>query len=289
MEVDQIRAQQRASITQSRPCKHCGGSHWDDDCFKAKGGKAGGKAPGKTGGKPLEVRQQVQRVELQQGKSTASSASYTKEDRECYHCGKKGHLKKDCWFAETGGKAAGKTKGKPGKDKVRQVEDGSSQLGAASLVSASSVPSVSPDSSISQVLARNAQGHMRVLADEEDDQWCLALASDDAYEERSAESVWILVDSGSDEHCCPETWCEDKGHNDTSDPKYLRDAQGGTVATKGARSVCLNLDGSSIRTGRPRKIKAEAKFQVSNVREPILSMGKLGDCDETTFGAHGPR
>ena len=65
----------------------------------------------------------------------------------------------------------------------------------------------------------------------------MAIATEDAEEELNAESVWILVDSCSDEHCCPEAWYEDKGENDTSDPKYLRDAQGGTVATQGARKV----------------------------------------------------
>ncbi len=48
MEVDQI----RATTKPSRPCKHCRGSHWDDDCFKAKGGKAAGKmTTGKFGSK----------------------------------------------------------------------------------------------------------------------------------------------------------------------------------------------------------------------------------------------
>ena len=51
----------------------------------------------------------------------------------------------------------------------------------------------------------------------------------------------------------------------------------------------MRLDGKSISTGRPRKINAEAKFQVSNVREPILSMGKLGDSgyDFVTKGRSG--
>ena len=65
--------------------------------------------------------------------------------------------------------------------------------------------------------------------------------------------------------------------DDHSDPKFLRDAQGGTVQTKGARKFRLQLDGSSASSGESRTIGAEARFQLSNVREPILSMGKLGD------------
>ena len=70
MEVDQI----RATTKPSKPCKHCGGGHWDDDCFKAKGGKAAGKmTKGKFGSKSNVSNSS-------KGMPTTSG----KEDRECF-------------------------------------------------------------------------------------------------------------------------------------------------------------------------------------------------------------
>jgi hypothetical protein len=119
---------------------------------------------------------------------------------------------------------------------------------------------------------------MRALAETvEENEWVLALSSEGAVAELELKSktVWILVDSGSDEHCCPTAWLEGLGQDDHSDPKFLRDAQGGTVQTKGVRKFRLQLDGSSASSGESRTIGAEARFQLSNVREPMLSMGKL--------------
>ncbi len=82
---------------------------------------------------------------------------------------------------------AARPKGKYGKDKIRQVEDGSSQVGAANQAP-SSIPSVSPDSSISQMQVRNAQGHMRALAltaEVDDEGWVLAIASEDSKSHRT--------------------------------------------------------------------------------------------------------
>ena len=67
-------------------------------------------------------------------------------------------------------------------------------------------PSASPNSSVSQMQILNQQGQMRALAAAGDEEWVLALSSEQAEAELGGESAWILVDSGSDEHCCPETW-----------------------------------------------------------------------------------
>ncbi len=103
-----------------------------------------------------------------------------------------------------------------------------------------------------------------------------------------------MVDIGSDEHCCPEAGFEGKGQDDDTDPKFLRDAQGGTVATKGARKFHLKLDGASISTGLPRKIRAEANFQLSKCPRAHLfdvksRRQRLSLHDERPYGVHGER
>ena len=72
-----------------------------DAFYKAKG-KGKGKSEAKNGSKGKTV-------EKDKGK----------EDRECWNCGRKGHLSKDCWTKKSdakGGRGAGRSKGK-GKSK----------------------------------------------------------------------------------------------------------------------------------------------------------------------------
>ncbi len=136
-------------------------------------------------------------------------------------------------------------KGKGGEDnRVRQLEaDGASQAGSQA-GTASVALSVSPDTSISQVFARGGAPQVQALATNvEEEQWVMALRciSDGAVaavgldgvaaDVDSLETVaWILLGSGSDEHCCPVKWCTDRGQSNNSKPQYLRDAQGGMVA-----------------------------------------------------------
>ncbi len=39
--------------------------------------------------------------------------------------------------------------------------------------------------------------------------------------------IWIFMDSGSGEHCCPEGWRPDRGSFANSHTQHLRDAEGG--------------------------------------------------------------
>ena len=106
------------------------GDAMDVDAITFKGGKPKGEAKGYSKGK---------------GKDKGKAAE--KEQRDCWICGKKGHLSKDCWHnkdeKDTKGYAKGKGHGK-GKHKHKSVSEVSSGEAAPQAPSASSLgPSAS--------------------------------------------------------------------------------------------------------------------------------------------------
>ena len=78
----------------------------------------------------------------------------------------------------------------------------------------------------------------------------------------------ILVDSGADEHAWP-TNCASATVLGPAKGGMLYDAQGHTVIAHGTRTVCMRLG--------PTGQSGCEEFRVTNVRTPILSMGKLVD------------
>ena len=85
---------------------------------------------------------------------------------------------------------------------------------------------------------------------------------------------YIVLDSGSGEHVCPDTWHPEKQAQvrPPSEDGPLRDVQGGILDDQGAKTVKMSLEGET--SGGELKLAVE--FVVAKgVREPIFSWGKL--------------
>jgi hypothetical protein len=172
----------------------------------------------------------------------------------CFECGKPGHYARDCWYRQDKG-ATGKGKGKT--DKVGSVHELTMDSSADS-VAASSVGTT----------ASAAGGHIRVITTRpccEDSQleggFIFAVTNSD----KDTGKIMMLTDNCADEHVC--------GVDDfswvpliPSQNPGLSLADGSPLGHYGMRRVPLRIAGD-------RTIIVE--FQVTDVRKPILSVGKF--------------
>ena len=92
--------------------------------------------------------------------------------------------------------------------------------------------------------------------------WCMQASHEPVGKH---DETYILIDGGSDEHCCTEEF----GKHFATEPSdaQLRDAQGHRIPILGERTVHLDINGGS----------AKATFQVGPFSKNILSAGKLLD------------
>ena len=220
-----------------------------DQVWQAKGGaKKGKKGNGKSkGDKPTCKTCGRQHHGVCWGKKPDKGAgggkgkSSTDGKGPCQICGKENHTADKCWqrYKE---KDPQKGSGKTGKvHQVKEPETG----GTVTAVRAQEV-----DTSPETELRVTSTG---VRACTEDGR------------------ALVLIDSGSDEHLCPEDFAPWSKSITREDGPVLRDAQGGVISHGSTfRKVQLRAFGTN-----GEEVDFEVPFLVAPVRQPILSLGKL--------------
>ena len=165
---------------------------------------------------------------------------------ECYICGKRGHVQKDCWYKDRRGekrknkvKGKGKQKGK-GKDKDKPVTE----------VSQEKFP---------ELEQQPKNGHFTPY-------WIFAVTWADNLEEIYESDVEIILDSGACDHVCSPEFATHGPLLPRLDTGVVRNADGSEIPTHGRRRVRFRLkDGPT----------ASVEFQVMNVKQCIFSIGRL--------------
>ena len=200
---------------------------------------------------------------------------------KCRTCGKLGHLAKDCWWNVKGSKGPkgkgkgegaakeskgqGKGKGEKGnknphadvvcrfcKKKGHIEKNCWAKKGVNNITEQGSPDETSGGASSSGV------HHVESLPQG----WCMQVSHDQLGKQ---DETCILIDGGSDEHCCTEEF----GRHFATEPSdaQLRDAQGHRIPIIGEKTVHMEINGGS----------AQATFQVGPFSKNILSAGKLLD------------
>lgn len=173
----------------------------------------------------------------QKGKGQGQGSSDGKA--KCQICGKNNHTADKCYQRYKENKD-----GKDGKGKVRQVT--APETGATVTVVRQQEVETSPETEL-----RTTSTGVRSCTEDG--------------------RALVLVDSGSDEHLCPEDfapWCKAAGKRGGP---ILRDAQG-SIISHGSRYRIVTLRLYSDGGGQA---DIEIPFLIAPVKQPILSLGKL--------------
>ena len=93
-------------------------------------------------------------------------------------------------------------------------------------------------------------------------------------------STEITIDSAAEESVCPQKWAEGFGLQRADRPLKLVNASGGRIEHFGNRAVSFNPENGEGRT-------MEAKFEVTNVRKPLMAVARVVDAGNVV--QFGPR
>ena len=95
-------------------------------------------------------------------------------------------------------------------------------------------------------------------------------------------STEITIDSAAEESVCPQQWAEAFGLQMADKPLKLVNANGGRIEHFGHRAVSFNPESGEGRT-------MEAKFEVTNVRKPLMAVARVVDAGNVVQFGPGPR
>ena len=93
-------------------------------------------------------------------------------------------------------------------------------------------------------------------------------------------STEITIDSAAEESVCQQKWAESFGLQTVDRPLKLVNASGGRIEHFGKGAVSFNPENCDGRT-------IEAKFEVSNVRKPLMAVARVVDAGNVV--QFGPR
>ena len=180
------------------------------------------------------------------GKTKGKGKSKNRKRDECYICGMRGHVQKDCWYKDTRGeKRKGKVKGK-GKQKGKGNDK---------------------DKPVTEVSQEDSQSstNSQVVASFTSD-WIFAVTRADNSEEICESGVEIFLDNGAYDHVCSPEFATHSSLLPMLDTRVVRNADGSEIPTRGRRQVRFRLEDGQI---------ASVDFQVMNVKRCIFSIGRL--------------
>ena len=254
-------------------------------------GGTGGDSQSHNGPAPMEIGQMVNGKWQKGGKGGGAKGKGKGKDITCHHCGKPGHVKKDCWVLQGGGATAaatspkvdkgGKGKGKGGgKDKGGKGGATCHRCGKAGHIKKDCRSVRHKDGTYLSSLEENTEpeGEHKAAGDLSGLVYLAAVSFQDTAGEIHAieqtRRVNIGVDSGAAASVWPRALCADYPTKQTnkSGVKYATAGKDNKHLTnEGERTMMLMMGDGSARG---------AKMQVTDVRKPLMSVADMNDAGQ---------
>ena len=225
---------------------------------KSKGkskGKSGSNSKGKSKGKSKDRNQGKGK-----GKINSKGKGKPSNDKECYVCGKRGHLARDCWSRANHDKMVNEVEvedpnAEPDKEYVYTIEHEVNVVNLSQ--SGCGVNKIKEKKTAREWDPRTQEQTAREWDPRTQEQTARE------WDPRTHESL-VMVDSGASVNVCPK-WFGNSKLEQSDDATCLRGANGKPLQEYGKRQIWLKICGQTKRYD----------FHVVDVTKPILSVSCL--------------
>ena len=228
---------------------------------KSKGkskGKSGNNSKGKSKGKSKDRNQGKGKGKIN---SKGKGKGKPSNDKECYVCGKKGHLARDCWSRANHDKMVNEVEvedpnAEPDEEYVYTIDH---EVNVVDLSQSGCGVNNIKEKKTARVWDPRTQEQTAREWDHPRTQEQTARE----WDPKTHESL-VMVDSGASVNVCPK-WFGNTKLEQSDDATCLRGANGKTLQEYGKRRICLKICGQT----------KQYDFHVVDVTKPILSASSL--------------
>ena len=266
---------------------------------KGKGGKKGKSKDGKSKGKGKDAQQkgkgggQFDKSYQSKGKGCKGGGQEDKnkgkgKSKACFHCGREGHLARDCWRVRQVSDVATTASASPSAEASSTVGSSASQTQQSPKLTVKRVSQVSHGMEEPLVLGLRDQSFdecsrvrmiqfFNMAAEDTPDEVMKVHAIDEdggdgGYSDYEFEggTQKIILDSGSDATILPSSFLR-AGRETHEKALRLQDAQGEEISIRGMKDVWFVFE---TENGRLVEVREKAHF-ADGVSQPIISYGRL--------------